>query len=87
VYTFAVSEASTGVFLQKWQQENQALLFNISYYLQACEGKRGKEGGRVVAAAAGAQFEEENGVALGMSWRRTYNQTAETLFQSIRSSP
>jgi hypothetical protein len=63
------------------------LLFNFSYYLQACEGKRGKEGGRVAAAAAGAQFEEENGVALGMSWRRTYIQTAETLFQNIRSSP
>jgi hypothetical protein len=66
------------------------LLFNFSYYLQPCEGKRGKEGGRVAAAAAaalGAQFEKENGVALGMSWRRTYNQTAETLFQNIRSSP
>lgn len=33
---------STGVFLQKWQQVNQALLFNFSYYLQACEGEEGK---------------------------------------------
>jgi thiol:disulfide interchange protein len=33
---------STGVLLQKWQQENQALLFNFSYYLQACEGGRGE---------------------------------------------